>query len=160
MRTTHLFFGLTIALACALSSCTQYEVKSSGSSYSAIVDITINQSDWQYTNYTEGGQPYANNYFYAQVSVPALTSEFFNNGQVQGFVLYNKNTSSAYQHVLPYVRHLEEVRAGQWNYYTETVDFIYGIGWAEFNYRASDFLYEDDVTIYPNAMDFRLVLTR
>ena len=35
----------------------------------------------------------------------------------------------------------------------------YGVGWVEFNYRASDFAYEDDVKINPTDMDFTIVLT-
>jgi hypothetical protein len=58
------------------------------------------------------------------------------------------------------VRHYEELLSnGKWNYFTETVDCMYGVGWVEFNYRASDFAYEDDVNINPTDMDFTIVVT-
>lgn len=125
-------------------------------SYNVHVDAT----DWQYTNYTENGSPYANNYFYCQVDMPEVTSSVFERGEVQAYVVYDKRSSNAFKHILPYVRHYEELRLdGTWNYYTETVDCVYGVGWVEFNYRASDFAYEDDVKINPYAMDFTIVIT-
>lgn len=123
-------------------------------------DVHIDATDWQYTNYTSNGTPFANNYFYCSVDMPEITSSVFENGEVQAYIVYDKRTSNAFKHVLPYVRHYEEQLAnGSWNYYTETVDCVYGIGWVEFNYRASDFAYEDNVNINPNDMDFTIVIT-
>lgn len=123
-------------------------------------DVHIDASDWQYTDYTANNLPYANNYFYCSVDMPEITSSVFNEGEVQAYIVYDKRTQNAFKHLLPYVRHYEEELAnGSWNYYTETVDCIYGVGWIEFNYRASDFAYEDDVKINPNDMDFTIVIT-
>lgn len=123
-------------------------------------DVHINASDWQYTDYTSNGTPYANNYFFCTVNMPEITSAVFEKGEVQAYIVYDKRTSSAYKHLLPYVRHYEEqLSDGSWNYYTETVDCVYGVGWLDFNYRASDFIYEDDVNVNPTAMDFTIVLT-
>lgn len=123
-------------------------------------EVHVSASDWQYTNYTINGSPYANNYFYATVNMPEITSSVFNNGEVQAYIVYDRGSSKASKHLLPYVRHYESQAAnGNWSYYTETVDCTVGIGWVEFNYRASDFLYEDDVTINPNAMDFSIVIS-
>lgn len=123
-------------------------------------DVHIDASDWQYTNYTSNGTPFANNYFYCTVNMPEITSSVFNDGEVQAYIVYDKHSSQAFKHLLPYVRHYEELLAnGTWNYYTETVDCVYGVGWVEFNYRASDFAYEDNVNINPNDMDFTIVLT-
>ena len=92
--------------------------------------------------------------------MPEITSSVFNDGEVQAYIVYDKHSSQAFKHLLPYVRHYEELLAnGTWNYYTETVDCVYGVGWVEFNYRASDFAYEDNVNINPNDMDFTIVLT-
>lgn len=123
-------------------------------------DVHVSADDWQYTNYTSNGSPYANNYFYCLVNMPEITSSVFNDGEVQAYIVYNKHSSQAFKHLLPYVRHYEELLDnGVWNYYTETVDCTYGVGWVEFNYRASDFAYEDDVKINPTDMDFTIVLT-
>lgn len=123
-------------------------------------DVHIDASDWQYTDYTADGLPYANNYFFCTVNMPEITSSVFNNGEVQAYIVYDKRTSKASKHILPYVRHYEELLSnGIWNYYTETVDCMYGIGWVEFNYRASDFAYEDNVNINPTDMDFTIVVT-
>ena len=123
-------------------------------------DVHIDAKDWQYTDYVANGMPYANNYFYCTINMPEITSSVFNNGEVQAYIVYDKRTSQASKHILPYVRHYEEqLTNGNWNYYTETVDCMYGIGWVEFNYRASDFAYEDDVNINPTNMDFTIVIT-
>jgi uncharacterized protein YxeA len=123
-------------------------------------DVHIDASDWQYTNNTANGTPYANNYFYCVVNMPEITTSVFNKGEVQAYIVYDKYTNNAFKHVLPYVRHYEELLSnGIWNYYTETVDCVYGVGWIEFNYRASDFQYEDNLNIDPNAMDFTVVIT-
>ena len=123
-------------------------------------NVHIDAADWQYTNYTSNGTPYANNYFYCTVDMPEITSSVFDDGEVQAYIVYDKRTSNAFKHLLPYVRHYEEQLAnGTWNYYTETVDCVYGIGWVEFNNRASDFAYEDNVNINPNDMDFTIVVT-
>lgn len=121
-------------------------------------DVHVSARDWQYTDYD--GSPYSNNYFYAVVEVPEITASVFEEGEVQAFVVYDKRSNDPYKHVLPYVRHYEELlENGVWNYYTETVDCVYGIGWVEFNYRASDFAYEDHEDINPTDMDFTIVVT-
>lgn len=123
-------------------------------------DVHIGVDDWQYTDYTNNGTPWANNYFYCAVNMPEITSSVFEDGEVQAYIVYDKRTSNAFKHILPYVRHYEEQLAdGAWNYYTETVDCVYGVGWVEFNYRASDFAYEDNVNINPTDMDFTIVIT-
>ncbi len=127
-----------------------------------IVNVTVPKNAWTYTNYTnESEEPFANNYFYSTVKMPEITESVFDYGSVAAYVVYNRTTKDASQHLLPYTRHYEEKRTdGQWYYYTETVDCTYGIGWIEFNYRASDFAYEDDTSINPIEMDFRIVVTQ
>ena len=122
-------------------------------------DVPIDAGDWLYTQEGTSDQ-FNNNYFYAVVEMPEITSSVFENGEVQAYIVYDKRSNNPFKHILPYVRHYEELLDdGTWHYYTETVDCIFGIGWVEFNYRASDFAYEDDVTINPKDMDFTIVIT-
>lgn len=125
------------------------------------INVYVSADDWQYTDYTQNNSPFANNYFYATVKVPQITTSTFTEGEVKAYVVYDRNTPNVSKHILPYVRHYEELLSGgNWHYYTETVDYMYGPGWVEFNYRASDFAYEDDVTINPVGMYFTIVITR
>ena len=125
------------------------------------IDVYVDASDWKYTNYTDGNSPFANNYFYATVEVPEISRAVFTDGEVKAYVVYDRNTPNASKHILPYVRHYEELLSdGSWHYYTETVDCMYGPGWVEFNYRASDFAYEDNININPVGMHFSIVITK
>ena len=93
--------------------------------------------------------------------MPEITKEVFDRGEVKAYAVFNRqNSTNARKHLLPYVLHKEEeVNMGEWVYFTETYDFTYGIGWAEFNFRTSDFAYEDNVNINPPAMEFDIVIT-
>lgn len=125
-----------------------------------VVNVSVAKNLWLYSN-ASSATPYANNYFYASVKVPQITADVFYRGEVQAYIVYNQNTKDAMQHLLPYSRHYEEQRNdGTWNYYTETTDCIFGIGWVEFNFSNSDFAYEDNANINPLDMDFRIVITR
>ncbi|MBQ2440677.1 MAG: hypothetical protein II502_00615, partial [Paludibacteraceae bacterium] len=86
----------------------------------------------------------------------------YDKGNVQGYVIYNYDKPNERQHVLPYTRHYEKCvdeANNQWEFYNETVDFVFGLDWVEFQFRASDFKYEDDETYNPGECRFRLVLT-
>lgn len=142
---------LSIVLALTFTGCT----------YTSVTDLemeTINvhvrATDWLYSNDNAG-----NNYFYCQVDMPEISSTIFNKGEVQAFRVYNKNTSNVFKHILPDVLHCEEFINNQPYFYTTTVDCVYGIGWIEFNYRASDFAYENNININPEAMDFSIVIS-
>ena len=91
----------------------------------------------------------------------SCTEDVFDNGEVKAYAVFDRmDMKKARKHLLPYVLHVEEPTAtGNWLYFTETYDFTYGIGWAEFNFRTSDFAYEDNVNINPPAMDFDIVIT-
>ena len=152
-------FVFLFVVVAALASCDYHYTTTVVGSTQKIVDVTVKAADWQYTNFSNT-TPFANNYFYATVNVPEITENVFDNGQVHAYIVYDRKSKDAMQHLLPYVRHYEEMLADStWSYYTETVDCTYGIGWIEFNYRASDFAYEDNVKINPNEMDFRVVIT-
>ncbi len=122
---------------------------------SKTITVRVKATDWKYSN--QGN----NNYFYAGVDVPEITSAVFEKGEVKAYLVKDRNDDYyARKHALPYVMHKEDYINGNWVFYTETVDFTYGIGWAEFNFRASDFAYEEDVNINPEAMEFDIVITK
>ena len=147
------FFALIL---CMTSCIITNEGNSSATSGTSLKTITIKVSelDWKYTN--QGN----NNYFYVGVDVPEITNTVFNKGEVKAYLVKDRNDSYyARKHALPYVMHKEEYVNVDRVFYTETVDFTYGIGWVEFNFRASDFAYED-VNINPEAMEFDVVITK
>lgn len=115
-----------------------------------IADIDI--TSWDYSNFSD------NNYYFAKYDVPALTSYVFTDGNVHGYIYMTENGEKI-QHALPYVLHKYVVDGDETFYYTETVDFVYGVGWVQIEVRDSDFAYEGDETIVPDAMSFRIVMT-
>ncbi len=123
------------------------------------IKIKVRAKEWLYTQQGNDDQ-YNNNYFYAVVNMPEITENVFDYGEVKAYAVFNRNSPTyARKHLLPYVLHVEEpTNTGDWLYFTETYDFIYGIGWAEFNFRTSDFAYEDNVNINPPAMEFDVVI--
>lgn len=151
-------FVFLLAAAATLVGC-DYSTTVIGSTQQ-VVNVVVNASDWRYTGKNSDESAYNNNFFFASVRVPEITENVFDYGEVQAYIVYDRNTKDPMQHLLPYVRHNEEqLPDSSWSYYTETVDCTHGIGWIEFNYRASDFAYEDNVNINPNRMDFRIVIT-
>ena len=124
------------------------------------VRVKVYANDWAYTQQNESDQ-FNNNYFYALVDMPEITEDVFDYGEVKAYAVFDRNNlQNARKHLLPYVLHMEDRNEyGEWLYFTETYDFTYGIGWAEFNFRTSDFAYEDNVNINPPAMDFDIVIT-
>jgi len=153
------YFVFLLLIAATLVGC-DYSTTIVGSTQQ-VVNVTVNAREWQYTNFKDS-IPYVNNYFYATVDMPEITENVFDYGEVKAYVVYDNNsTNYARQHLLPFVTPKEEVlEDGTIARYTEVYDFTYGIGWAEFNYRVSDFAYEDDnITFAPPAMDFRIVIT-
>ena len=123
------------------------------------IKIKVRAKEWLYTQQGNDDQ-YNNNYFYAVVNMPEITENVFDYGEVKAYAVFNRNSPTyARKHLLPYVLHVEEpTNTGDWLYFTETYDFIYGIGCAEFNFRTSDFAYEDNVNINPPAMEFDVVI--
>lgn len=124
------------------------------------IKVKVNENEWGYTQQGDNDQ-FNNNYFYAVVDMPEITRTVFDYGEVKAYVVYDRsNNNKVRKHLLPYVMHKELLGAnGKWSYFTETYDFTYGIGWAEFNFRTSDFAYEDNININPPAMEFDIVIT-
>lgn len=119
-------------------------------------DLHVDATDWQYTNTV------ANNYFYCVVDIPEISSSVFDKGEVNVYRVFKKNTRDEFKHILPDVLHCKEIIDNQTFLYTTTVDCIYGIGWLELDYRASDFAYEfgNPMNFAPNTMDFTIVITK
>ncbi|MCQ2182199.1 MAG: collagen-like protein [Bacteroidales bacterium] len=117
-----------------------------------IVIINVPQEAWEYSYYAD------NNYFVATIDVPELTEDAFDYGFINCYRTYDYDTMLASQVALPYVRLLEEVDGDNVYFYTETIDYEYGIGWVKIYYTLSDFFYEVDETLMPDAMQFRLAI--
>ena len=120
-----------------------------------IVDVNVTQWD-----YSGDAYRYAdNNYYFAKFSVPALSSYVFTDGNVQGYVYMTENGETI-QHPLPYTLPIEIIdNQGNPYFFTRVVDFVYGVGWVQFEVRDSDFAYEVNDQIAPEKMDFRIVMT-
>jgi hypothetical protein len=143
---------LLFALIVCMASCTVVEQPSTTMK---TITVKVNATDWKYTD--QGN----NNYFYAGVDIREITNAVFEKGEVKAYLVKDRyNSYYARKHALPYVMHKEEYLNDNWIFYTETVDFTYGIGWVEFNFRASDFAYEENVNINPEAMEFDVVITK
>lgn len=151
---------LLLVTAMAMASCVLNPTyKEYYGSRVEVIHISVGAEDWKYTQVGTHDQ-FNNNYFYAGIDMPEITQEVFDKGEVKAYlVMDGKNTSKARKHLLPYVLHVEELYNDNWIFYTQTIDFTYGIGWAEINFRMSDFAYEEDLTINPTAMEFDIVIT-
>lgn len=119
------------------------------------IRVIVAENEWQYTDYNN------NNYFYAAVDLPEISERVFDYGEVKAYLVQDRlDTYYARKHLLPYVLHVEEpTEDNDWRFFTETIDFTYGIGWAEFNVNRSDFEHEVDLSINPAAMEFDIVIT-
>ncbi len=118
-----------------------------------IIDLQINENEWGYSGVAN------NNYFVASFKMPEITSHIYNNGLVQVYREYNTGAADARQILLPQTRHNEvQINTGDWVFFTETIDYEYGVGTLSIFYTASDFDYEIDQTFVPEPMHFRAVL--
>ena len=119
----------------------------------AVIDLEVKANGWQYANQNQ------DNYFMANFDMPEITNYIYDNGLVQVYREFGTNTANAIQQVLPCTRHhewLDEVN-NTWNFYTETIDYEYGVGFLNIFYTASDFAYETETTpTKPEDMHFRV----
>ena len=65
------------------------------------IPVQINQNEWKYTDFDN------NNYFYATISMPEITGEIYQHGNIMVYREYDTGTAQATQTPLPYVRHKE-----------------------------------------------------
>lgn len=141
---------MSIAAAMMVSSCTK-TIREEIIVSPNIQNVTINvgKDKWAYSYELD------NNFFYARVKVPELTRDAVKGGFVKMYRVY----SNGKQEEMPYVRPIEyEREEGVWFFYTETVTYEFEEGWVTIYYTASDFEYEIDETIVPEAMQFRCVI--
>ena len=122
-----------------------------------IVDLQVDKNEWQYSNLND------NNYFFAKFDMPEIDVNVYNNGLLQVYREHEHGSKNANQTLLPYIRHKEySTQDGNgdtvWGFYTESVDYEYGVGFLNIFYTASDFDYELDQTFVPEQMNFRVVL--
>lgn len=146
---------VTVILAiCALafSSCTKNTIIEGPQMQTVLINVEKNM--WKYSNIDN------NNYFMATVKMPEITKDVYQTGLVKMYRVYDFNSSNGSQMEMPYVRLNEQYipAANQWVFYTETVDYEYGVGQITIFYTASDFDYEIDETFVPDAMQFRCVV--
>jgi hypothetical protein len=143
-----LFFALLLCMA----SCTVVEQPSRKTK---TITVRVEAANWKYSDLGN------NNYFYAGIDLPEITQAVFEKGEVKAYLVQDRYDSYyARKNLLPYVLHKEDYINDNWVFYTETVDFTYGIGWGEFNFRASDFAYEESLDINPEGMEFDIVITK
>lgn len=119
------------------------------------IPIQINQNEWSYSNTND------NNYFFATISMPEITWDIYEHGNVMVYREYDAGTNAAVQTPLPYVRHKEYVAdeaTNTWGFYTETVDYEFTAGTMTIFYTVSDFDYEFDLNFIPEQMSFRVFI--
>lgn len=152
---TKLFYLALCVFAIGLSSCAHCDCDSYKGMSKIVRDLQVNADEWQYSNAAN------NNYYYAKFTIKELDAEKYNDGKITVYREYDTGTDQATQTLLPSIRHKEYVSdetTSTWSFYTETIDYEYGIGTLTIFYTVSDFAYEVDTKIAPEAMHFRLVI--
>ncbi|MCM1035150.1 MAG: hypothetical protein NC038_08640 [Paludibacter sp.] len=144
-----------LLFALCMSACCSHETIEVPISNRMIFDLQANSNEWNYTN-TDN-----NNYFVANFSMPEITKNIYDNGTILVYREFDYGTTNAVQQILPYSRHYEyliNANENSWGFYTETVDYEYGIGFLNIFYTASDFDYELNTSFVPEGMHFRMVI--
>lgn len=158
----NLFFMLLACSVCLLASC-QGEPGRDGRNgrdgrdgrdcemKTVLIDVPV--KSWQYSDIDN------NNYFYATVDMPEITEPIFKNGLIKMYRVYDFDTNNAAQVEMPFTR-LKEFQnsKGEWAFYSEVVDYEFGLGRMTIYYTVSDFDYELDLAFVPEAMKFRCVI--
>ncbi|MCQ2347569.1 MAG: hypothetical protein MJZ65_00085 [Paludibacteraceae bacterium] len=152
----YVFMLVAIVAAMSLTSCKGEKGDPGMNVEWCVFDVTVNAADWQYTESAEGS------YFrYLCDDVPELTDKVLLNGFINVYIyLKEPDSDTYYQRQLPYVRHKKEYgESPEEDYvFTETYDYEFGRGWVEFQYRASDFVYENSSEFDPPTQQFRVVI--
>lgn len=142
-----------LALAAGLfASCTKTIVQDCPYTIKTVA-IDVPQEAWQYSNFEN------NNYFYATVSMPELNQTAFKTGMIKMYRVFDAKLKTEYQMELPYTRHTEaKDEMGEKYFFTETIDYDFGVGDVNIYYTVNNFSYEQDWLFTPEPMDFRLVI--
>ncbi|MCR5050177.1 MAG: hypothetical protein K6A36_03745 [Paludibacteraceae bacterium] len=115
-------------------------------------DLRLASADWQWDD--------QNQQFYYHFEVPEMTSTIYNYGVFTVYREYGKGTNGAYQVALPQtICNAVEVSAGNYAYYTQHIDYAYGLGFIEIILTNSDYFYDQNDSgqlINPESMDFRV----
>ena len=115
--------------------------------------LNVKATDWAYSDNPN------NNYFYATFDMPEITSSVFETGLVKMYRVYDFDSADAVQMEMPFSRYIEEETGDDdWAFYTESLDYEFGIGKITIFYTLSDFYYEIDLSMNPIAMQFRCVI--
>jgi len=97
-------------------------------------------------------------YFASYIDVPEITEDIFDYGLFNVYQCFNYDTPNARKVPLPAPLLLEDKTDPQNPvYYTEQIDYEYGIGWVKLFFIVSDFFYEKQ-SFTPQAMDFRAII--
>ena len=142
---------VSFGLASCTSDCTCTHEPAEPCKYKPLtLDLTVKQADWNWDN--------TNQQFYYHFDLPEITVAFYNYGNINVYHEYNKGLSNACQVALPQtICNAEEVDNGgtkSWVYYSQIVDYAYGVGYIEIIVTNSDYYYD----VNPASMDFRVQL--
>lgn len=118
------------------------------------IPLEIKSNEWVYSGTAN------NNYFYATFTMPEITWDIYEHGNVMVYREYEPGTDNSVQTPLPHTRHNEFIDETNNTvvFYTETVDYEYTQGKMTIFYTMSDFNYEVDTKFVPNAMNFRVFI--
>lgn len=107
--------------------------------HSKVYDLNATATSWELNERQDGTQ-----FISATFNIAELTATVYNYGAVSCYAEFNGGTKDAYQLALPATNYNNYESAGQTFYYSEKIDFIYGIGWVEVDIEYSDqAIYED-----------------
>ncbi len=107
-----------------------------------IIDIKVPATAWQYSNKAD------NNFYFAEISVPEITKDVYDNGIVAMYIEYSNSDGSMSLGAMPSVRHKEYNKNGTWVGYTETIDYEYSVGKVVIYVTYSDFATTNPGDIY------------
>ncbi|MBQ7632300.1 MAG: hypothetical protein IJS82_06050 [Paludibacteraceae bacterium] len=119
------------------------------------LDLTVCQPDWKFDNITRQ--------YYYRFDVPEIDNYAYNYGLINLYREFDFTSSNPYQQILPYSWFLtdfvEDPITGDTivDYYTQHVDYLYGIGFLDVQLTNSDYIYPKQ---NPDTMRFRLQILK
>jgi len=141
----YLIIGILALMGVVMTSCDKQEY------HSRAFNLTVMQADWKWDAQTEQ--------FYYSFNLPYLTQDVYDFGTITISREFNPNTKDAYQVALPMSTYLYEnlidTVTGEVStvYYTQHIDYRYGVGYVDIQLTNSDYYYEAQ---NPESMLFRL----
>lgn len=146
-----ILFTAAVLLA-ALTSCTKENIYYQNDIQTFLIPVASNQ--WAYTNVND------NNCFIATVDMPEITESVMKTGMIKMYRVYDFGTSKETQVEMPYLLPLERYweEDNFWEFYTEVVTYEISRGKITIFFTMTNFDYEIDETMSPDAMQFRCVI--